>query len=218
MDTTSIQERTEPAARGGDRRPAPPSAGRRVAVVLLMAAVVLLAAAAAYPLIERAAGPVLLAADDVLGTSPEPSGSTGEAGGDIPGGVATLDDDIPAITGLDPELRAAVRQAADDARAAGIDFWITSGWRSPAFQQSLFDDAVGNDGLAEARRTVASPEASQHVSGDAVDIGPTEGAYWLIQHGTDYGLCQVYANEVWHFELLTKPGGTCPPMLENAEG
>lgn len=37
----------------------------------------------------------------------------------------------------------------------------------------------------------------------------------MIQHGADYGLCQVYENEIWHFELLTEPGGTCPPMLED---
>lgn len=191
---------------------------RRVTVILLMAAVTLLVAAAAYPLIERAAGPAVLAARDVLDTSPRPSGSTGQAGGDIPGGTAAPDDDLPAITRLDPALRAAVRQAADDADAAGIDFWITSGWRSPAYQQKLYDDAVRNKGAAEARRTVADAETSQHVSGEAVDIGPTEGAYWLIQHGTDYGLCQVYANEIWHFELLTRPGGTCPPMREDAEG
>ncbi|RPF19904.1 M15 family metallopeptidase [Myceligenerans xiligouense] len=187
-------------------------------VVLLMGAVTLLAGAAAYPLIERAAGPALLAAHDALDPSPRPSGSTGRTGGDIPGGLAAPDDDLPAVTRLDPALHAAVRQAAKDASAAGIDFWITSGWRSPAYQQKLYDDAVRNKGPAEARRTVADAETSQHVSGDAVDIGPTEGAYWLIQHGADYGLCQVYANEIWHFELLTRPGGTCPPMHDDAGG
>jgi D-alanyl-D-alanine carboxypeptidase len=40
--------------------------------------------------------------------------------------------------------------------------------------------------------------------------------YWLIQHGAEYGLCQVYANEIWHFELLTDSGGTCPPLMKDS--
>ena len=28
---------------------------------------------------------------------------------------------------------------------------------------------------------------------------PTDADDWLIQHGSDYGLCQTYANEMWHF-------------------
>ena len=202
------------SARRPGRRPR-----RRLTVFGLIATAVALAAVfGAYPLFDRAAAPVVLAVGDALDTSPDPAGSTGVAGGELPDGTATLDDDLPAITGLDPELRKAVRQAAADAAADDIDFWITSGWRSPAFQEHLFDEAVRTKGLAEARRKVSTPEKSNHVSGKAVDIGPTEGDYWLIEHGTDYGLCQAYSNEIWHFELLTEPGGTCPPMLDGAAG
>lgn len=166
-----------------------------------------------YPLLDRTDSPVVQAVDGVL----DQGGSTGVAGGEIPDGQATLDDDLPAITGLDPALAAAVREAAADAAADGIDFWITSGWRSAAYQQDLLDQAVRQHGSLEAaRRTVSTPELSRHVTGEAVDIGPTEGAYWTIQHGAEYGLCQVYANEVWHFELLTEPGGTCPALLEDS--
>jgi hypothetical protein len=185
----------------------------------VVAAVALIAV---YPLLDRADSPVVRAVDDTLGSRSIGSGgtgpgSTGVAGGDIPGGQATLDDDLPAITELDPELAAAVRQAADAAAADGIDFWITSGWRSPAFQQHLLDQAVEEYGsLEEARRWVNTPELSEHVSGKAVDIGPTEADYWMIQHGAEYGLCQVYANEIWHFELLTEPGGTCPALREDS--
>jgi D-alanyl-D-alanine carboxypeptidase len=56
------------------------------------------------------------------------------------------------------------------------------------------------------------------VTGDAVDIGPTDADSWLQQHGDRYGLCQTYANEMWHFELATEPGGTCPPGKEDAAG
>jgi hypothetical protein len=64
-----------------------------------------------------------------------------------------------------------------------------------------------------ARRYVSTPEKSAHVSGRAVDVAPTDAAYWLIQHGRDYGLCQIYANEVWHFELA---GPDCPAPLTDA--
>jgi hypothetical protein len=39
------------------------------------------------------------------------------------------------------------------------------------------------------------------VSGDAVDIGPSDAAAWLSKHGAGYGLCQIYDNEPWHYEL-----------------
>ena len=62
------------------------------------------------------------------------------------------------------------------------------------------------------------PAESSHVTGDAVDVGPTDADSWLSQHGSEYGLCQIYANEPWHFELATVPGGTCPAMTSNAAG
>jgi hypothetical protein len=51
------------------------------------------------------------------------------------------------------------------------------------------------------------------VSGEAVDIGPAAAAAWLSQRGAAYGLCQVYENEPWHYEL--RPGAAdrgCPSM------
>ena len=53
----------------------------------------------------------------------------------------------------------------------------------------------------EAARWVATAETSPHVSGDAVDVGPSDATAWLSEHGDEYGLCQVYGNEPWHYEL-----------------
>jgi hypothetical protein len=39
------------------------------------------------------------------------------------------------------------------------------------------------------------------VSGDAVDLGELDATTWLSEHGSAFGLCQVYDNEPWHFEL-----------------
>jgi hypothetical protein len=60
---------------------------------------------------------------------------------------------------------------------------------------------------------VATPETSAHVSGDAVDIGPSDAAAWLSAHGAAFGLCQIYGNEPWHYELRPDAiGHGCPAM------
>lgn len=117
------------------------------------------------------------------------------------------------IARLDPDLRSALADAVRAARADGVHVEVTSGWRSREHQQRLLDEAVLKYGSeAEALKYVARPEESAHVTGDAVDIGPTEAADWMGRHGSAYGLCQIFANEMWHFELATEPGGECPPM------
>jgi zinc D-Ala-D-Ala carboxypeptidase len=125
----------------------------------------------------------------------------------------------PAVNRLDPALLDAVERAADGAAADGITIGLTSGWRSPEFQQRLFDDAVVQYGSVEiASEYVASPQVSRHVIGKAVDIGPAAADDWLIRNGQAFGLCQIYANEIWHFELATDYGGVCPPLRPNAAG
>ncbi|GAB2451696.1 hypothetical protein HD599_002469 [Conyzicola lurida] len=133
------------------------------------------------------------------------------------GSVSPFADELPAIANLEPALRAAMQDAATAAIADGVEFVVTSGWRSAAYQQLLFDDAVRNYASEEiARQFVLGPERSKHVTGEAVDIGRTDANSWLSQHGADYGLCQTYANEMWHFELATTPGGECPAQLSDA--
>src|SRR4051812_14852427 len=106
--------------------------------------------------------------------------------------VDPFDDTHPAIAGLRTGLRAALRDAARDAEAQGVEMWVTSGWRSAAYQQELLDQAVQRYGsLSEALRFVAPPDSSSHVTGQAVDIGPTEADDWMTRHGADYGLCQT---------------------------
>jgi LAS superfamily LD-carboxypeptidase LdcB len=115
---------------------------------------------------------------------------------------------------LDPDLRGALRQAKADAAHDGVELHVTSGWRSAEDQAQLFRDAVAEYGSEEeAARWVATPETSAHVSGDAIDVGPADAAAWLSEHGAAYGLCQIYGNEPWHFEL--RPDAVddgCPPM------
>lgn len=123
-------------------------------------------------------------------------------------------DDTPAVTNLDADLLAALRGAATAADAEGVRIHVNSGWRSPAYQAALRADAVRTYGSAEeAARWVATPENSEHVSGDAVDLGGMDAQEWLARRGVEFGLCQIYENEPWHFELRPSAiANGCPVM------
>jgi zinc D-Ala-D-Ala carboxypeptidase len=141
-------------------------------------------------------------------------GALGEADGAVPDGTTVFDEEIPGVAKLDSALLGALRQAATDAADDGVEFVVDSGWRSPAYQTQLLHEAVLRYGSEEAAtRWVATPSTSAHVSGDAVDIGPSGAAAWLSQHGAAYGLCRIYANEPWHYELRPEAGDHgCPAM------
>ncbi len=137
----------------------------------------------------------------------------GESGGDVPDGATVFDDETPGVVNLDPALLGALRQAATDAADDGVEFSVTSGWRSPAYQERLLHEAVSKYGSEEeAARWVATAETSPHVSGDGVDVG-SDAATWLSEHGAVFGLCQIYGNEPWHYELrLEAVSRGCPAM------
>lgn len=142
-------------------------------------------------------------------------------GGWLPDGtmLSPFDTTNPILSQLDPALLGAVQNAARAAEAAGIQIMVTSGWRSKGFQQRLFDNGIQTYGsLERAAEYVATPEVSKHVMGQAIDIGPAEADQWLIANGRQFGLCQIYANEIWHFELAVDAQGNCPPLKPNAAG
>jgi D-alanyl-D-alanine carboxypeptidase len=148
------------------------------------------------------------------GTTTEADGAVTEADGALPDGVTVFDDEYPGVANLDPDLLQALREAAKDAADDGIEFQVNSGWRSPEYQEQLLREAVSEYGSEEeAARRVATAITSAHVSGDAVDIGPFDATAWLSEHGVHYGLCQIYRNESWHYELRPEAtSGGCPPM------
>jgi len=157
----------------------------------------------------RLAGTVLALAGALMLVGPMPFASADAA--------SPFDVSDPTVGRLDPALLAAVQQAATAAVAEGVPMTITSGWRSPEFQQQLLDDAIQTYGSYDtARQYVQTPQQSKHVSGQAVDIGGQSTDKWLIANGGRFGLCQIYANELWHFELATDAHGDCPPLLPNA--
>ncbi|MFE6308534.1 M15 family metallopeptidase [Nocardiopsis sp. NPDC057823] len=231
--------RTRTAPRGparptGSGRTVPgPAAVGLVALVLVTALAV---AAAVHGFREPRASlrsssePALPSASPSASSSPAPSPSTAAeppdtprgdgrdglraADGLVPAGTTVFDDGVPAVSGLDPELLEALRRATADAADAGVVFHVNSGWRSPAYQDLLLREAVAEHGSEEeAARWVATSATSPHVAGEAVDLGPSAATAWLSEHGAGYGLCQVYRNEPWHYELRPEAADRgCPDM------
>ncbi|HSH27812.1 MAG TPA: M15 family metallopeptidase [Wenzhouxiangella sp.] len=145
---------------------------------------------------------------DVGATTPS------EADGALPYGTTVFDDMYAGVANLDSALLRALRTAAGDAGRDDVSFYVTSGWRSAEHQTQLLHEAVAEYGSEEeAARWVATSETSAHVSGEAVDIGPADAYVWMAEHGAGYGLCQIYANEPWHYELRPQAVDRgCPDM------
>lgn len=163
--------------------------------------------------------PVGAATHTVVGDSRGPAGDGhGEADGAIPDGTTVFDQEVAGVAGLNADLAAALRQAATAASVDGIVFTVESAWRSPEYQEHLLDEAVERYGSREeASRWVATPTASAHVSGDAIDIASADAMDWLSRHGAAYGLCPIYANEPWHYELRPEAiRSGCPTMYRDA--
>ena len=141
-------------------------------------------------------------------------GALGEADGVVPDGVTVFDGEFSAVAKLDPDLLKALRAAATDAADDGVEFYVNSGWRSAAYQNQLLREAISKYGSEqEAARWVAAADKSPHVSGDAIDIGHSDATAWLSEHGAEYGLCRIYRNEPWHYELRPEAlDHGCPGM------
>jgi hypothetical protein len=190
---------------------------RRIGVAGLLVAIVAIAAALGYQLPASSSSTATsssTAGSPVHVPRREQSRSLGEADGAVPDGTTVFDDGIPGVANLDPALLDALRRAATDAADDGVVFVVDSGWRSPEYQEELLLAAIAKYGSeAAATRWVATPNTSAHVSGDAVDIGHAGAAAWLSEHGAAYGLCQIYRNEPWHYELRPEAiDDGCPAM------
>ncbi|MGW6057921.1 M15 family metallopeptidase [Streptomyces sp. NPDC055189] len=198
--------------------PAARTTTRRIHPLLAVVLIVVLASITALVLYQLAKASSSSAASASNALRGGQRGALGEADGVVPDGVTVFDDPVPAVAKLDPDLLKALRRAATAAADDGIEFYVNSGWRSPAYQKQLFREAVSEYGSKdEAARWVATPSTSPHVSGDAVDAGHSDATEWLSGHGAAYGLCQIYKNEPWHYELRTDAiDGRCPRMYADA--
>ncbi len=86
-----------------------------------------------------------------------------------------------------------------DARRAGINLHVNSGFRTYAQQQHLYNLYVSGRGNLAAR-----PGYSNHQGGIAVDIqvGATSSATyrWLANNAHKYGFARTVPSEPWHWE------------------
>jgi zinc D-Ala-D-Ala carboxypeptidase len=193
---------------------------RRLRVAGLLVVIAALGSALGYESLASSsstpASPTHVLRSEHRGLRSEHGGALGEAAADgaVPDGTTVFADEIPGVANLDPDLLGALRQAATAAAGDGVEFYVDSGWRSAEYQEQLLREAVSRHGSEKAAtRWVATPETSAHVSGHAVDIGPSGAAAWLSTHGPAYGLCQIYGNEPWHHELRPEAiGHGCPAM------
>lgn len=129
------------------------------------------------------------------------SGEPDAADGVLPGAVSVFSDAYPGITHLNAQMLAELRRAAQVADQDGVTIDVDSGWRSRAYQEQLFDQAIRQYGSEQAAaRWVARPGTSIHEAGDAVDVSGADAQGWLSRAGASFGLCRMYDNEPWHFE------------------
>jgi len=138
--------------------------------------------------------------------------------GDVP--LTEITDATGEATELHPLLATRFSVAQSFARADGVELSLTSGFRSLARQQMLFDrEVVIRGSESEAAKWVLPPKFSNHPRGLAIDVNYPDGreeALWLERNGSRFGLCRVYANEWWHFEGVIAPGQACPDPAPNA--
>lgn len=185
-----------------------------VVAIIVTAAVAIsgyVSVSSAAPSFGHAAG------GDTIAVAPGTGGTATKADGVLPDGATVFDEQYPGIASLDPELLRALREAAIDAADDGVALHVNSGWRSAAYQNQLLSEAVAEYGSeAEAARWVAMATTSPHVRGEAADIGPSAAAAWLSRYGAAYGLCQIYGNEPWHYELRPEAiSSRCPRMYSD---
>ena len=135
--------------------------------------------------------------------------------GAVPDGTTVFDDDVPGVANLDPALLDALRQAATDAADDGVEFLVDSGWRSPEYQDQLLREAIAQVRLGSGSRPMGGHP--RHVGltcrGTRSTSGPPMPRRGCPSTAPQYGLCQIYGNEPWHYELRPEAvDHGCPPM------
>lgn len=122
---------------------------------------------------------------------------------------------------LVPRARDAFVRMAGRAARDGIRLNVDSGYRSRSYQASLLLRRIENgQDLREVLRFIAPPGYSEHETGLAVDLVPSdpefarEPAYeWLRRHASSFGFRETYplreggdaSWEPWHWSLATTP-------------
>jgi len=117
------------------------------------------------------------------------------------------------------------KEMFDAAAGAGHELYFASGYRSYAYQETLFKRRVARDGFESAAKVVAVPGQSEHQTGLAIDIttsemnyglsqsfDQTEAFHWLVNNSYKYGFILRYQKgkedltgyiyEPWHYRYI----------------
>jgi D-alanyl-D-alanine carboxypeptidase len=125
-------------------------------------------------------------------------------------------------------LRADAREAlVTMSRAAaqqGIQLLIDSGYRSRTYQEGIIRRRLlAGRSIEEILQYVAPPGYSEHQTGRAIDLVPSDGSFaespayaWLTRHAAEYGFRESYPHraeeavawEPWHWFFV--PGADAP--------
>lgn len=123
------------------------------------------------------------------------------------------------------EAATALEQMLAESVKAGFDVQISTAFRGYNYQKSLYDGYVASEGQAAADTQSARPGYSEHQTGWAVDIRPSDGSCyleacfgdmesgkWLAEHAASYGFILRYPQgkdsitgytyEPWHFRYV----------------
>lgn len=122
---------------------------------------------------------------------------------------------------LHPDAGQALMRMIDAARLEGVWIIPTSGFRDLAWQRTLFQQEILQQGdPLEAAKAVAPPGYSEHHTGYAIDLadgrdffldfGETPAFRWLTQHAQDFGFelsfppdnAQGVIYEPWHWRYV----------------
>lgn len=122
-----------------------------------------------------------------------------------------------------PGLDSNVKKQADimfaDAKALGLNIYISSGFRSYSYQSGLYNRYVNKDGKEKADTYSARPGHSEHQTGLAFDVNQIDSSFdntaeakWLANNCFRYGFILRYPKgktnetgyqyESWHFRYV----------------
>lgn len=131
--------------------------------------------------------------------------------------------------GLTTETRNAFNKMQADAKAVGLNIWLSSGYRSYYDQRSIYNGYVSRDGQAAADTYSARAGHSEHQTGLAFDLNTISDSFantaegkWVAENCHKYGLILRYPKgkdsitgykyESWHLRYI---GGDLPSKLYN---
>lgn len=122
-------------------------------------------------------------------------------------------------------IKSDLEKMFSDAKAAGHNLVILSGYRSYDYQRTLFLNSLNKKGFEQAEKEVAIPGESEHQTGLAVDLSSSDYNYnlgkgfestnafkWLNENCWKYGFILRYLDgktdvtgyiyEPWHYRYL----------------